>query len=175
MSQILSIKALNGTDFKTFIENVNILFETAPPLANRLYERRPYSSYDALIEEAQEICFSSELSKQERIEIINAHPRIGESKANLSAMSQKEQGKGGEDQEVNEELGVLNEAYEAKYGFKFIVFVNGRSRREIIPVLKERMTRNTKEEELKIGIESMMQIAKDRLKKLIFIGNNNRL
>ncbi|EIE90641.1 hypothetical protein RO3G_15352 [Rhizopus delemar RA 99-880] len=99
MSQILSIKALNGTDFKTFIENVNILFETAPPLANRLYERRPYSSYDALIEEAQEICFSSELSKQERIEIINAHPRIGESKANLSAMSQKEQGKGGEDQE----------------------------------------------------------------------------
>ncbi|CEI93587.1 hypothetical protein RMCBS344292_07818 [Rhizopus microsporus] len=164
MDTLLPIKELNEADFESFIKTVNTLFETAPPLAKQLYEKRPYSSYDALINEADEI--QSRLNEKERVEVINAHPRIGAPKQNLSAMSQREQGKGQEDNEVNEELKRLNEAYEQKFGFKFIVFVNGRTRKEIIPVLKERMEGQSREQELNTGIQEMIMIARDRLKKL---------
>ena len=48
------------------------------------------------------------------------------------------------------ELAELNRAYEEKFGFRFIVFVNRRSRAELVPVLRERLQR-TREEELDTG------------------------
>lgn len=78
--------------------------------------------------------------------MINAHPRIGTNPANekLSAMSYKEQGCD-KDKEMPQdavekifaELRQLNEAYEKKFGFEFVVFVNGRTKQEIIPVLRK--------------------------------------
>lgn len=59
----------------------------------------------------------------------------------------------------------MNDAYEKKYGFKFVVFVNGRQKSEIIPVLKERLE-SEREKELTLGLSEMMAIASDRLKKL---------
>jgi 2-oxo-4-hydroxy-4-carboxy--5-ureidoimidazoline (OHCU) decarboxylase len=49
------------------------------------------------------------------------------------------------------ELGQLNDAYEARLGFKFVVFVNGRPKDQIIPVIKERMLRSP-EVELATGL-----------------------
>ena len=45
------------------------------------------------------------------------------------------------------ELAELNHAYEEKFGFRFVVFVNRRPQGEILPVLRERLER-TREEEL---------------------------
>jgi 2-oxo-4-hydroxy-4-carboxy--5-ureidoimidazoline (OHCU) decarboxylase len=59
------------------------------------------------------------------------------------------------------ELAELNRAYEAKFGFRFVVFVNRRPRREIIPVLRERLERS-REEELSTGVDELVQIAIDR-------------
>jgi 2-oxo-4-hydroxy-4-carboxy--5-ureidoimidazoline (OHCU) decarboxylase len=56
------------------------------------------------------------------------------------------------------ELAELNRAYEQKFGFRFVVFVNGRPRREIVPVLRERMER-TREQELQTGVDELVQIA----------------
>ncbi|CAO3644147.1 unnamed protein product [Cunninghamella blakesleeana] len=92
MAAIPSIEQLNRESSEVFIEAVNTLFETAPPLATRLLAARPYKSYLDLIEYAEFICLGNELSEQDKLDVINAHPRIGENKANLSAMSLKEQG-----------------------------------------------------------------------------------
>lgn len=172
MSALLSIEQLNQATPEKFIETVNTLFETAPPLAKRLLAARPYTSYIQLIDYAEKVCLGSELSKEEKLEVMNAHPRIGAAKAGLSANSLKEQGysshQGGvsaEDERVNTELAQLNQQYEDQYGFKFVVFVNGRPRNQIIPIIKERMAANDREKELYIGITDMMLIAKDRLKK----------
>ena len=54
-----------------------------------------------------------------------------------------------------------NRAYEEKFGFRFVVFVNSRPRREIVPVLRERIER-TREEELATGVDELVQIAVDR-------------
>ena len=98
------------------------------------------------------------LSDAERKELLDAHPAIG-AKA-TSARSAREQGTD-DDPEVLVELAELNRAYEERFGFRFVVFVNGRSRREIVPVLRERLTR-TREEELETAVDELVQIAVNR-------------
>ena len=56
---------------------------------------------------------------------------------------------------------VEDRAYEKTFGFRFIVFVNGRSRAELVPVLRERLQR-TREEELDTALHELVAIARDR-------------
>ena len=99
-----------------------------------------------------------ELSGDEKKEVLDAHPAIGATAA--SARSAREQGTD-DDPQVLAELAELNRAYEEKFGFRFVVFVNRRPRREIVPVLRERLAR-TREQELDTGVDELVQIAIDR-------------
>ena len=99
-----------------------------------------------------------ELSDDEKKEILDAHPAIG-GKA-TSARSAREQGND-DDPAVLARLAELNRAYEEKFGFRFVVFVNGRPRREIVPVLEARLQR-TREEELTTAVDELVQIAVNR-------------
>jgi 2-oxo-4-hydroxy-4-carboxy--5-ureidoimidazoline (OHCU) decarboxylase len=90
--------------------------------------------------------------------VLAAHPAIGA--RTVSARSRAEQGTD-DDPGVLAELAELNRLYEAKFGFRFVVFVNRRPRREIIPVLKQRLE-HTREEELATGVDELVQIAIDR-------------
>ena len=98
------------------------------------------------------------LSDEEKKEVLDAHPAIGAGPA--SARSAREQGTD-EDPQVLAELAELNRAYETKFGFRFVVFVNRRPRREIVPILRERLER-TREQELETGVDELVQIAIDR-------------
>jgi 2-oxo-4-hydroxy-4-carboxy--5-ureidoimidazoline (OHCU) decarboxylase len=98
------------------------------------------------------------LADDEKQEVLDAHPAIG-GKA-TSARSAAEQGTD-DDPEVLAELAELNRAYEERFGFRFVVFVNRRPRREIVPILRERLER-TREEELETGVDELVQIALDR-------------
>jgi len=59
------------------------------------------------------------------------------------------------------ELAELNRAYEEKFGFRFVVFVNGRPKSEILKVLRQRIW-HTREEELDTGCDELVAIARDR-------------
>jgi 2-oxo-4-hydroxy-4-carboxy--5-ureidoimidazoline (OHCU) decarboxylase len=98
------------------------------------------------------------LSEAEQKDVLDAHPAIGAQAA--SARSAAEQGTD-DDQAVLAELAALNAEYEAKFGFRFVVFVNGRPRREIIPVLRERLER-PRDVELATGVDELVQIAVSR-------------
>jgi 2-oxo-4-hydroxy-4-carboxy--5-ureidoimidazoline (OHCU) decarboxylase len=98
------------------------------------------------------------LPEDEKTEILDAHPAIG-AKA-TSARSRREQGTD-DDPAVLAELAALNAEYEARFGFRFVVFVNGRPRHEIVPVLRERMTRS-RAEELQTAVDELVQIAISR-------------
>jgi 2-oxo-4-hydroxy-4-carboxy--5-ureidoimidazoline (OHCU) decarboxylase len=98
---------------------------------------------------------ASTLSEAQQKEVLDAHPPIGGTPT--SARSVAEQGTD-DDPGVLAELAELNGAYEAKFGFRFVVFVNGRARREIVPVLRERLLR-TRDEELATGVDELVQIA----------------
>jgi 2-oxo-4-hydroxy-4-carboxy-5-ureidoimidazoline decarboxylase len=62
---------------------------------------------------------------------------------------------------VLDELARLNEEYERRFGFEFVVFVNGRTRAELVPVLRERLGR-TRAGELETGLRELCAIARDR-------------
>ena len=102
-----------------------------------------------------------ELPEEEQIEALNAHPRIGAS--GLSGRSASEQG-GEADASVLARLETLNEAYEERFGFRFVVFVNRRTRAEILPVLEERLER-TRAEELETALDELVAIAEDRWRR----------
>ena len=99
-----------------------------------------------------------ELSGDEKKEVLDAHPAIGATA--VSARSAREQGTD-DDPEVLAELAELNRAYEERFGFRFVVFVNRRPRREIVPILRERLQR-TRAEELETGVDELVQIAVGR-------------
>lgn len=91
------------------------------------------------------------LSEEEKAEALAAHARIGEPSGEQR----------GAEPEVLAELADLNRAYEERFGFRFVVFVNRRSRAELLPVLRERLKR-TREEELETGLRELFAIARDR-------------
>ena len=111
---------------------VSILAETVDPLGR-----------------AEEIALG--LEDQDKVEALAAHPRIGEPSPEQH----------GGNPAVLTELAYLNQVYEEKFGFRFVVFVAGRPREEILEVLRDRIA-NDREEELESGIRELVAIAQDR-------------
>jgi len=99
-----------------------------------------------------------ELSPEDKRAVLDAHPAIGSTK--LSARSAAEQGTDVEP-EVLAELARLNAEYEARHGFRFVVFVNRRPKREILDVLRARIDRAT-DAELETALDELVAIAEDR-------------
>jgi 2-oxo-4-hydroxy-4-carboxy--5-ureidoimidazoline (OHCU) decarboxylase len=136
------------------IEELAELFEGKTRLVELLADREdPLGSADEVI---------AELSEAEQREALNAHPAIGA--RNLSDRSAAEQGRGGHHPAVLTELAYLNQVYEEKFGFRFVVFVDGRTKSEILEVLQGRLER-TRDEELEAGLHELVAIARDRWQK----------
>lgn len=144
------------------------LFEGAGPLVERLRAESPFISGVAMVARARQIL--AELGEAEQLAVINAHPRIGERAERVRAKSAhafREQGyDGGADDtppEVFRELARLNEAYERRFGFRFVVFVNQRPKAALVPVLEARL-RGSRDVERATAIGEILAIAEDRLK-----------
>jgi 2-oxo-4-hydroxy-4-carboxy-5-ureidoimidazoline decarboxylase len=101
------------------------------------------------------------LTEEEQIASLGAHPAIGA--GGLTGRSAREQGTDG-DPAVLAELAELNRAYEERFGFRFVVFVDRRPRSEIVPVLRERLTRS-RADELATALDELVAIAQDRWRR----------
>jgi 2-oxo-4-hydroxy-4-carboxy--5-ureidoimidazoline (OHCU) decarboxylase len=129
------------------------LFEGHTRLVERLAE------HDDPLGAAPEVI--RELSEAEKLEALDAHPAIGA--GNLSERSAAEQGPGGDPITLTE-LAYLNQVYEEKFGFRFVVFVNRRSKEDILEVLRQRLE-HTREEELDTALGELVAIAEDRWRR----------
>ncbi|HEY6090938.1 MAG TPA: 2-oxo-4-hydroxy-4-carboxy-5-ureidoimidazoline decarboxylase [Gemmatimonadales bacterium] len=137
------------------------LFERAGPLLQRLRGDPSITDGAAMLAKARQVIES--MNELDQIAVINAHPRIGERPGKLSVASRAEQGDA-EPPEVMRRLAVLNEEYEAKFGFRFVVFVNRRSKAAIVPLLEARL-RGTRDEERRTAVREILAIAEDRWKR----------
>ncbi len=99
------------------------------------------------------------LTDEEKHEVLDAHPAIGQKKK-LSKHSKAEQG-ADYDPAVIAELMRLNAEYEARHGFRFVVFVDRRPKPEILEVLQSRID-NPTDEELETALHELVAIAIDR-------------
>ncbi|KAM4062671.1 OHCU decarboxylase domain-containing protein [Hirsutella rhossiliensis] len=152
---------------------LDLLFEPSPALHSTLVpvlQAAGHGSYRELIDachvQLRSLANSSGASHATSptlLSVLGSHPRLGEKKVD-SAQSVAEQANlGGE----GEELAALNREYEDRFpGLRYVVFVNGRARPEIMRDMRARMDRGDYALEVDAALQAMCDIAKDRASKL---------
>jgi 2-oxo-4-hydroxy-4-carboxy--5-ureidoimidazoline (OHCU) decarboxylase len=138
------------------------LFEDAPRFLDRLVAARPFGSWEALFAAAERI--AREMPEEEQVELINAHPRLGAPPSSVSEHSFREQGYDRDTTAAIAELERLNAAYEARFGFRYCVFVAGRPRTALVPELADALTRDRASERDR-ALHDVVAIARDRSTK----------
>ena len=131
--------------------------------AAEMSARRPYASFDDVLRAAD--AADAKLSHNDWLDAFAAHPRIGERSA--SAWSQKEQAAALTAEEgVKQQLQLVNQQYEDKYGFIFIVFASGKTPQQILELAQRRM-QNDRQTEIENAAAEQRQITRARLHKLL--------
>ena len=146
------------------------LFEGAPRFLDRLERAGPFPSDDVLFHVARDIAHA--MPEPEQIELIDAHPRLGAPPGTVSLMSYVEQGydrgtgtPADPEVDVAIELERLNDAYEERHGFRYCVFVAGRSREALLPEMAAAIDAD-RTSELHRALDAVVDIAIDRHGKL---------
>ncbi len=144
------------------------LFEEAPRFLDRLAAARPFGSWARLFDQADAIALS--MPADEQIELIDAHPRIGAPPGSVSPLSFVEQGYDAEEAGVAAEmdrarlqaaLDDLNARYEARFGFRFVVFVAGRPRSAIMSLIEAAIDAD-RDAEVERALHDVVAIARAR-------------
>ena len=148
------------------------LFERAPRFIARLAAGRPYCSWAGLFERSVPLALAMPLDEQ--LELIDAHPRIGAPPGSVSALSYVEQGYDRQAASAEAErersriaaaLERANNAYEARFGHRFVIFVAGRPRAEILPLLEASQSADAERERVR-AIGDVVAIARHRAVRL---------
>ena len=153
---IAALDALGTTDFAAAL---GPLFEDAPTYLASLAAARPFGTWDGLFEAAERIALAA--PERVQLELLVAHPRIGAPPATVSKLSYREQGYDQEQQDAIAALGPLNDAYEAHFGFRYVIFVAGRPRSAIVPLLEQAMDQD-RDAERRRGLRDVVAIARAR-------------
>lgn len=132
---------------------------------------RPFANIESLLIAADAVW--SHCQKPDYLEAFDAHPKIGdisslkEKYRNTQTMAGHEQA--GVD-EANEQtllaLAEGNEKYERQFGYIFIVCATGKSAREMLTLLEERLS-NEPEDELSMAAAEQHKITSIRLRKML--------
>ena len=156
---MVDVARLDALPEAEFAGAVAPLFEGAPRFLHRLAWARPFDDDATLFARAEAIALA--MPEGEQLELIDAHPRLGAPPATVSAASHREQAYDRDTTEAIAELGRLNDEYEARFGFRYCVFVNGRSRRALVPVLEAALVAD-RGSEIRRAVADVVAIARDR-------------
>lgn len=113
------------------------------------------------------------LNSSDWLEAFRSHPKIGGKKAaadiskqSQSWSNQEQSGVANAQEQTLADLATLNEEYEQKFGYIYIVCATGKSSDEMLAILKSRIG-NQSDEELRIAAAEQVKITELRLRKLI--------
>lgn len=137
--------------------------------AAALANSRPFSESAPLLHRANEIWWG--LDESDWLEAFATHPRIGEHTAPESASRQsaewsavEQKGTAGGDASVLAALANADRQYEQRFGRIYIVCATGKSARELLAILQNRLG-NDEDTELREAAEQQRQITALRLEK----------
>jgi 2-oxo-4-hydroxy-4-carboxy--5-ureidoimidazoline (OHCU) decarboxylase len=153
------VAALDALSPAAFVAAAAPWFEGAPRFLARLAAARPFGDESTFFARAREIALA--MPEDEQVELIDAHPRLGAPPASVSAASFREQGYDRETTAAIADLKRLNAAYEARNRFRFCLFVNGRSRPELVTVLEAALGAD-RAAEIRRALGDVVAIAQDR-------------
>ena len=156
---------LNNLNRDEFISLFGVIFEKTQWIAEKLFELKPFKNKDDLINKMIQIYESS--SKNETLNILRAHPKLVVEK-NLTEHSNQEQSRANLKnctQKEFDEFTKLNNEYEKKFGFPFIIAVKDKDKNEILSNFRQRINNDVKFE-FKESKNQVRKIALFRLDEL---------
>ncbi len=165
---MILINKINNLSQIKFNEIFANIFEKTKWIAERLYNQKPFNSFEDLCSKILEIFKTT--SKENQLKIIKAHPDLAD-KTKISLLnidSRTEQNRAGLNQCSEKEFREfknLNNEYKKKFGFPFILAVEGKNKAEILNKFKKRIL-NSADDEFKEAISQVCKIANLRLNKI---------
>ncbi|MDR6633659.1 2-oxo-4-hydroxy-4-carboxy-5-ureidoimidazoline decarboxylase [Phyllobacterium sp. 1468] len=155
----MTLDELNKASATDFVTALGGIFEHSPWVPQAVTNLRPFASTEDLHGAMVNAVNASGQAAQ--LELIRAHPNLAGKAAregNLTAESTGEQKGAGLDRLTSaefEEFHRLNNAYQSRFGFPFILAVRGHDKHSIMAAFRRRMNHNAGEE----VIEALRQIA----------------
>ena len=156
------------------IDQANHLFMqccTSEQWIEKMVSSRPFTDTNSLRETADHIWHH--LIEKDYLQAFEGHPKIGDvgslkaKYANTKELASGEQsGANCATDDIIAELADSNSAYEEKYGFIFIVCATGKSAKEMLALLQDRL-KNNRQKELEIASKEQRKIFHLRLEKLL--------
>ena len=143
-----------------FVAAVGPWFEGAPRFLARLAAARPFGDEATLFRRAGELARGHARTRAARADRRPSPPGRAAG-ARLERASFREQGYDRESTAAIADLERLNAAYEERFGFRFCIFVNGRSRAELVPLLEAALLAD-RAAEIRRALADVVAIARDR-------------
>lgn len=161
-----SLFQLNCMDREAFVAALGAVFEEMPEVAAQVWEQRPFSHINELYQKMVDIV--NTFDEEKKLTLMRSHPRLG-SKAAMADASVREQAGVGLNRlslDESDRLQELNDLYQEKFGFPFIMAVKGSSRDRIKSELVRRLE-NAIEQEKEQALLEIAKIARLRLEDLV--------
>lgn len=159
-------------DYDAFMQRFAGVYEHTPWIARALWQRGLDDRHDTVEGLADAMAeLLAEASDEEKLALLRAHPELAGKAAVRSELTEEstgEQAGAGLDQCTPEEFErfmTLNEEYNARFGFPFIMAVKGYHRREILAAFEARVN-NDRDTEFRTAIDQVNRIARLRLQAL---------
>jgi 2-oxo-4-hydroxy-4-carboxy-5-ureidoimidazoline decarboxylase len=166
----ISADEMQRLDRKNFVELFGGAFEHAPWVAEQAFDAGAFHNVEALHGAMVEAMRRAPRERQ--LALIRAHPDLAGRAAiagALTAASSAEQASAGLDQctpSEFERFRELNDRYQQKFRFPFILAVKGRTRAEILAAFEQRLD-NSLEAEFDEALNQIARIARLRLEDLV--------
>lgn len=154
-------------DKASFMAEYGSIFEHSPWIAGQVWE----SGMHIAGTQELHIAFSNAIrnaTREQQLALLRGHPQLASAiagKEELTAESRKEQLGAGLDRcsvAEFEEFNFLNDTYQNKFGFPFIIAVKGLSRGQILESFRARLA-NIPDEEFREALEQVIRIGGFRL------------
>ena len=162
----VTIAEVNAMERAEFVDRFGAIYERSPWVAEAAWNSRPFADREAL--EAALVQVVRNASQSRQLELLHAHPRLG-TRIALSGHSHSEQAGAGlldVGAEERAELTQLNSAYEAKFGFPFILAVHDANVRTMLDSCRTRIE-NDATSEFDESLRQVFRIAHFRLSDLL--------
>lgn len=151
---------------EAFVAALGAVFEDTPAIAREVWAQRPFMELTDLYQAMVDVV--NAMTQVEQLALIRGHPDLG-SKTKMAAASVQEQTGAGLDRLTADEYDrfhVLNQAYQEKFGFPFIIAVKQHTKASILEAFDRRLS-NAPDAEVNQALTEINQIAQFRLAALV--------
>lgn len=163
----MTIDAVNALSDEAFVERFGFLFEHSPWVTAEAAPARPFATLGAMHAALARVLFFA--GDAQKLGVFRAHPKLAD-KVALTQESASEQASVGLDTLTVEEFqqfGNLNAAYEARFGFPFIIAVRAAGSKAGVLAAMQARLENTDAQERRAALDEVVKIVGLRLMDIV--------